>query len=75
MNKLITAKWPEIAGLRGEGIPMRAIFRTAGVACWTLRALLENAGRAASNDYAKEWHRSRIGAIDRSTRPFGIVRR
>jgi IS1 family transposase/lambda repressor-like predicted transcriptional regulator len=53
MNKLTTAKRAEIIGLLYEGMSMRAINRTTGVARQTISDLLENVGKAASDYQAK----------------------
>jgi lambda repressor-like predicted transcriptional regulator len=53
MNKLTTAKRAEVIGLLCEGMSMRAISRTTGVARQTISDLLENVGRAASDYQAK----------------------
>jgi IS1 family transposase len=49
MNKLTTARRAEVIGLLCEGMSMRAICRTTGVARQTISDLLENVGRAASD--------------------------
>jgi IS1 family transposase len=53
MNKLTTAKRAEVIGLLCEGMSMRAINRTTGVARQTISDLLENLGIAASDYQAK----------------------
>lgn len=53
MNKLTTAKRAEVIGLLCEGMSMRAISRTTGVARQTISDLLENAGKVASNYQAQ----------------------
>lgn len=53
MNEFSTAKLAEVIGLFCEGMSMRAISRTAGVARQTISDLLENFGRAASNYQAR----------------------
>lgn len=53
MNKLTTAKRAEVIGLLCEGMSMRAISRTTGVARQTISDLLESAGKAASNFQAR----------------------
>ena len=54
MNKLTTAKRAEVIGLLCEGMSMRSINRTTGVARQTISDLLENAGKAASDYQAKK---------------------
>ena len=49
MNKLTTAKRAEVIGLLCEGMSMRAICRTTGVARQTISDLLEKVGIAASD--------------------------
>ena len=53
MNKLTTAKRAEVIGLLCEGMSMRAINRTTGVARQTISDLLVNIGQAASDYQAK----------------------
>lgn len=53
MNKLTTAKRAEVIGLLCEGMSMRAISRTTGVARQTISDLLESAGKAASDYQAQ----------------------
>jgi IS1 family transposase len=53
MNKLTTAKRAEVIGLLCEGMSMRAISRTTGVARQTISDLLENVGKAASDYQAR----------------------
>jgi lambda repressor-like predicted transcriptional regulator len=53
MNKLSTAKRAEVIGLLCEGMSMRAICRTTGVARQTISDLLENVGQAASDYQAR----------------------
>jgi len=53
MNKLATAKRAEVIGRLCEGMSMRAISRTTGVARQTISDLLENVGKAASDYQAQ----------------------
>jgi IS1 family transposase len=53
MNKLTTAKRAEVIGLLCEGMSMRAIYRTTGVARQTINDLLQAVGEAASEYQAK----------------------
>lgn len=53
MNKLTTAKRAEIIGLLCEGMSMRAICRTTGVARQTISDLLGMSGQAASDYQAR----------------------
>ncbi len=53
MNKLTTAKRAEVIGLLCEGMSMRAICRTTGVARQTISNLLVDVGEAASDYQAK----------------------
>ena len=53
MNKLTTTKRAEVIGLLCEGMSMRAICRTTGVARQTISDLLENVGQAASDYQAR----------------------
>ncbi|MGC2484882.1 MAG: DDE-type integrase/transposase/recombinase [Acidimicrobiales bacterium] len=53
MNKLTTAKRAEVIGLLCEGMSMRAICRTTGVARQTISDLLEKVGQAASDYQAR----------------------
>src|SRR5271170_2819691 len=53
MNKLTTAKRAEVIGLLCEGMSMRAICRTTGVARQTISDLLQAVGEAASDYQAK----------------------
>jgi IS1 family transposase len=53
MKKLPTAKRAEVIGLLCEGMSIRAICRTTGVARQTISDLLESAGKAASDYQAQ----------------------
>jgi IS1 family transposase len=53
MNRLSTQRRAEVIGLLCEGMSMRAINRTTGVARQTISDLLEDAGNAASEFQAK----------------------
>jgi IS1 family transposase len=53
MNQLTTAKRAEVIGLLCEGMSMRSINCTTGVARQTISDLLESAGKAASDRQAQ----------------------
>ncbi len=53
MNTLSTARKAQVIGLLCEGMSMRAISRTTGVARQTISNLLEDVGRAASDYQAR----------------------